>query len=46
MDFGRNNNSEDIYRAMFSLSIINTGDQTAHIENTHDFMVLERKWLS
>ena len=38
--------SEHYYWGMFELSYINSGDQTAHIQNTHDFMVIDKKWLS
>ena len=28
------------------MSYLNSGDQTAHLKNTHHYMVLEHKWLS
>ncbi len=31
---------------MFHLSYLNSGDQTTHMNNTHQYMVLEHKWLS
>jgi hypothetical protein len=43
-DYTQGNN--EIYPSMFRLSYLNSGDQTAHGKNTHDFMVLDKKWLS
>jgi len=31
---------------MFQLSYLNSGDQTTHMHNTHEYMVVEHKWLS
>lgn len=39
-------NDSEIYRGIYELSLMNTGDQQSHLNNTHDQMVLHHKWLS
>lgn len=36
----------EIYKGIYDLSLMNTGDQQSHLTNTHDRMVLHHKWLS
>ena len=36
----------ELFSQTLKLAALNNGDQTARLQNTHDFMVLQSKWLS
>lgn len=47
LSFGEQMTSPDeLYRGIFELSYLNTGDQKSQLASTHDRLVLHYKWLS